>query len=79
MTNVCGKCIACTKFNGRNGSGYQPCHNFKRPVPPDVPIPPIKMIGGSELVDSKVSYSWLLWFFGICIGIAIGIQLAKVI
>lgn len=43
MTKVkCGKCIACTYYNGLNGSGYQPCHNPQRPVPPDVERPAIK-------------------------------------
>ncbi|MDA3503487.1 hypothetical protein ABTA53_14190 [Acinetobacter baumannii] len=41
----CGKCPACTHYNGINGNGYQPCHNPRlkpTPPPPTVSTPPIK-------------------------------------
>ena len=51
----------------------------KRPVPPDIPTPPIKWIGSDDPQDDSLSFHWCLWFFGICIGIAIGLQLAKIL
>lgn len=51
----------------------------KRPIPPYIEPPRIEYIGGDDLGDNSLSCSWCLWFFGICIGIAIGLQLAKVI
>ena len=44
-SSPCGNCKACKEFNGKNGNGYQPCH---RPVPPDIPTPPIKWIGSDD-------------------------------
>ena len=83
MTDItCGKCIACTKFNGRAGNGYQPCHNPKRPVPPDVPTPPIQVL--YPAVDEVKNDHWSVAFYwgafiGMCAGMAIGVQLAKVL
>lgn len=74
----CGKCIACTRFNGRNGSGYQPCH---RPIPPEVEAPPI-IIDGPGITMSPSGYkekpSWyIVWLFGLFVGISIGLLIAK--
>ncbi|WP_120430172.1 hypothetical protein [Acinetobacter baylyi] len=71
---ACGKCIACKKYNGTNGNGYQPCHNPQiknepKSIPPDVPRPPVQIIGESkseklkeakELTLSKALLSALL-------------------
>ena len=75
-SSPCGNCKACKEFNGKNGNGYQPCH---RPVPPDIPTPPIKWIDSDDPQDDSLSFEWCIWFFGICIGIAIGLQLAKIL
>lgn len=74
----CGKCIACTKFNGRNGNGYQPCH---RPIPPEVESPSIEILYGdgtisTSVCDSKPSW-FLVWVFGLFLGISIGLLIAK--
>ena len=74
----CGKCIACTRFNGRNGNGYQPCH---RPIPPEVEAPPI-IIDGPGITMSPSDYkekpSWyIVWLFGLFLGISIGLFIAK--
>lgn len=81
MTKIrCGKCIACTKFNGSHGNGYQPCHNPKIPVPPQIPAPPIRIIGCDDRsTNSSDSYDWLFGLFCVYIGIAIGIWLVKII
>ncbi len=70
----CGNCKACKKFNGKNGNGYQPCH---RPIPPYIEPPRIEYIGGDDSEDDSLLFNWCFWFFGICLGIAIGLQLAK--
>ena len=74
----CGKCIACTRFNGRNGSGYQPCH---RPIPPEVEAPPITIDGPEITLYGSASNdrpSWyLIWLFGLLTGMSIGLLIAK--
>lgn len=97
----CGTCIACTKFNGRNGNGYQPCHRpINIPSPPKppaftnvlggsfipkppkyVPPPPLVYLYGDEPNDQagyEEKPSWIfVWFFGLCLGISIGLLIAK--
>ena len=81
MTNFikCGKCIACTKFNGLNGNGYQPCH---RPIPPRIPTPLLKIIEGPNITMSPTDYKekpiwFFIWLIGLFIGISIGLVIAK--
>lgn len=99
----CGTCIACTKFNGRNGNGYQPCHRpINIPSPPKppaftnvlggsfipkppkyVPPPPLVYLYGDEPNDQSGNdlvhgWDWILvWFFGFCFGISIGLLISK--
>lgn len=84
MTNFikCGKCIACTKFNGLNGNGYQPCHNqivSQEPVPEYVEPPRLVNLYPSETSKDLVhGWDWILvWFFGFCFGISIGLLISK--
>lgn len=53
----------------------------KRPIPPDVPRPPIVNLYGDELSDDAAyedKPSWyLVWLFGLFIGISIGLLIAK--
>lgn len=51
----------------------------KRPVPPDIPTPPIKWIGSDDTQDDSLSFEWCIRFIAICIGIAIGLQLATIL
>ncbi|WP_335956287.1 hypothetical protein [Acinetobacter bereziniae] len=79
MTKVkCGKCIACTYYNGLNGSGYQPCHNPQRPVPPEIPRPPIQILY-SEVEPNKKN-NWLdSFYWHVFIGIGVGMVLMKIL
>lgn len=78
----CGKCIGCTRFNGRNGSGYQPCHRPITPRPPEfVQPPPLVYLYGDETSgdsghEDKPSW-YIVWLFGLFLGISIGLLIAK--
>lgn len=52
----CGKCLSCRRYNGTNGSGYQPCHNpIPKASPPTVQTPPIKWDEASNLTPEQMS------------------------
>ena len=77
MSIKCGKCIACIKFDGSNGSGYQPCHNLKRPVPPVVPTPPIQIVGGSDTEPNEQFFLKAMCVISLLIGVVIGIYFER--
>ncbi|MFW1816012.1 hypothetical protein ACG9X6_15345 [Acinetobacter guillouiae] len=84
MTKVkCGKCLACTYYNGLNGSGYQPCHNptVTRLRSPEYVKPPSLEILYSAEKSNDLVHGWdwvLVWFFGFVFGIIIGILILKI-
>ncbi|MEQ1158152.1 hypothetical protein [Acinetobacter johnsonii] len=54
-----------------------------RPIPPDIPTPPIVNLYGDEPNDQSGNdlvhgWDWILvWFFGFCFGIFIGLLISK--
>lgn len=52
----CGKCHSCSRYNGTNGSGYQPCHNpSPKASPPTVQTPPIKWDEASNVRAEQIN------------------------
>ena len=79
----CEKCSACTKYNGRNGCGYQPCHNptVTRLRSPEYVKPPSLEILYSAEKSNDLVHGWdwvLVWFFGFVFGIIIGMLILKI-
>ena len=77
-----GKYDGYAKISSRtkqHGNECQPCHSL---IPPQVEAPPIIIIDGPEITlygsASNDRPSWyLIWLFGLLIGMSIGLLIAK--